>query len=412
MAQKMRRLPQVFAICGIVWTTLTNTAFPDIVTAVLTQPGVSAYFQWSTDASPVFSNGKEQDYPISAAEVSVSGDPATTPIFNNTIAVINDASSLGHSIDSLAFFGPDAGFNYLIDNSGTALSSTSLPTSITRNSWDVSNIKGITTDPLALIKSNLPTPQAVGPNGIQANFAPKLGGLPVNPTLLARAAGFDHFQWLSTVVHLPVFEDGYDPLDQAGNLLTPNFFDPPPGGYLNYSGGTVFDTLPYYYDEAGYGGTDPSWLITNSKFTNDQSVHFEDAPSLSFAKFNTGDYVEFITELVGVKDDPSQYTLLGGFSWASNFQSLTQSGGTAFSTSIPDVAPTGLGGVTILNSNLQLDAVPAEVLAFWVANGAVLDAGTAATPEPATVVIWSGLGLGALFLRKGPRRRLIAPLRA
>ena len=104
----------------------------------------------------------------------------------------------------------------------------------------------LTVEPVKDILANIQlNPQPVG-HGIEATFSPQGSLGAVNLADLAYAAGYSHFNWISQVTAIP--QSVPLPQDKQGQTLYPPFDDPPPGGYLTASGGTVYDSLPYYID--------------------------------------------------------------------------------------------------------------------------------------------------------------------
>jgi len=102
--------------------------------------------------------------------------------------------------------------------------------------------------------------------------------------------GFDHFNWVSAVMHLP--SSVVDILDWQGNRPIAPFIDPPLGGYLY----RLSDFLPFYWNEQP--GYEPDYFLTANVSGDNRQLQFADRPWTPIPL--QSDYIQFVTVLVGV----------------------------------------------------------------------------------------------------------------
>lgn len=236
---------------------------------------------------------------------------------------------------------------------------------------------------------------------VWAQFTPKF-----NLTLsqAANLCGYSHFNWHQFVkdptASLSARNDRSTPLPSTG------YIDPPIGGYAHYTPGYADDNKPFYLDENNNVGT--GYHRLDNIALGGKTFLFGDQPSSTLLK--PGEFLSFYTQLVGVLPDDS-FDPLFSFSWKSNFNKKTGSGGVLDLTinpqriSLIDPSADGEGGVFDLRQDLSLSDLPESVLKLMKANGARniyleesdsanlgLDVESAAVPEPTTLL---GLGIAA-----------------
>ncbi len=230
-------------------------------------------------------------------------------------------------------------------------------------------------------------------NGIEATFVPN-GGL----TLAAAAhlLGYDHFNWVQIVEHLSPRDLALDAFRDM-NGATPGlpFNDPIPGGY-RYQGASpghpAADSLPFYWDEA----FSTSWHRTPDAlapgatqvtlFTNDfdhsntvQESQLTIPPhGLGFIDYPgtpSGDRIDFLTMLVGVRSDYS-WDALNLPGTVIRWQSIHGTG--AF---LQNAIPGGSSDITI-NDFVDPDGLTQSELTMIASGG-----GGVLVPEPPTILL-------------------------
>ncbi|GAB4534798.1 MAG: hypothetical protein Tsb0014_21270 [Pleurocapsa sp.] len=183
---------------------------------------------------------------------------------------------------------------------------------------------------------------------IIATFAPQnQQGEAIELAELASNLGYDHFNWVSYVE-----KDPYGITNQAGQILSTPYNDPPQGGYQYEAA----DSLPFYWDMTKCDRCNPYHQYQNPRFTKQFELVFEDAPS--DYRLQPGETIEFVTHLVGVKNyDPqtnqAQWDVVNSFRWQ-----LTNS-------------PSGQGRVSLLEANLNLNNLSLFLLSEMQADGAI-----------------------------------------
>lgn len=159
-----------------------------------------------------------------------------------------------------------------------------------------------------------PWPQGQGfDNTLQALFQPDPFEMSGSLQSLAQESGFDHFNWISTVMYLPPAVN--DIQDWHGDVVEapPPFADPPPGGYLYH----LADFLPYYWDEQP--GYDPAYSLISNTWPDGRALEFEDHPFSG--RLAPLEYTQFVTTLVGVRGAVGaggSSTALISFVWNTN----------------------------------------------------------------------------------------------
>lgn len=145
---------------------------------------------------------------------------------------------------------------------------------------------------------------------IITQFAPKNSqGENIDLNKLASSLGYDHFNWVSYVE-----KDPYGITNQAGKQLSTPYNDPPKGGY-RYD---PADQFPFYWDLVQCDRCKQRHHFKNSNNFRQFELIFQDAPA--DYRLQPGEAVEFITNLVGVKNydiqqQQAQWEILYTFRW-------------------------------------------------------------------------------------------------
>ena len=145
---------------------------------------------------------------------------------------------------------------------------------------------------------------------IVARFAPKnSSNQSFGIQKLAEDLGYDHFNWTNYVV-----EDPYGITNQMGQRLNTPYNDPPMGGYLY----DPADRLPFYWDleKCQQCKSRHHWQHQNN--LKQFELVFEDFPA--DYRLQPGEKIEFVTNLVGVKEYDSKtqtakWEILHTFRW-------------------------------------------------------------------------------------------------
>ena len=170
--------------------------------------------------------------------------------------------------------------------------------------------------------------------------------------------GFDHFNWVSSVMFLPASVNDLFALQPIASTLPltapPPFLDPPLGGYTYQLSGSNFlagaDFLPYYWDEQPFFNPDN---FLDTKIENGTQLDFGDHAHSSL--LGPSDYIQFATTLVGVKGPEgilSKSSPLATFTWSTN----NQIAGTS-NLAGSDPVDSGTGGIFNVQI-VQIDDLP------------------------------------------------------
>lgn len=145
---------------------------------------------------------------------------------------------------------------------------------------------------------------------IITQFAPKNSqGKNIDLNNLASSLGYDHFNWVSYVE-----KDPYGITNQAGQQLFTPYNDPPKGGY-QYD---PADQFPFYWDLVQCDRCKQRHYFQNSNNLRQFELFFQDVPA--DYRLQQGEAVEFITNLVGVKNydiqqQRAKWEILYTFRW-------------------------------------------------------------------------------------------------
>jgi hypothetical protein len=184
---------------------------------------------------------------------------------------------------------------------------------------------------------------------IVAKFSPKNSlGEKIALKDLSTILSYDHFNWVSYVEKDPYGINDYD-----GMPLSTPYNDPPQGGY-QYDGA---DRFPFYWDLTQCQRCQERYHYQNDRITQEYELVFEDIPT--DYRLQTGESIEFITHLVGVKNYDSQtekaaWETITTFRWK-----LTNVDGDR-------------GIVSLIAKDIQLTALPKSLLDLMEADGAIL----------------------------------------
>ena len=199
-------------------------------------------------------------------------------------------------------------------------------------------------------------------NAIVAQFKPDL------LSTLAQVAhdpmfGYDHFNWISSVMYLPPSVTEFAAAQNPTTPLTAPFTDPPIGGYTYQT----FDLLPYYWDEQTTLGLNPDYFLLDNTIIRDNGteLQFDDHPHSS--QLGQTDYIQFATTLVGIQGsigNLSASTPLTSFTWSSNNR-LGGIGGLA------DITSSGSDAGGIFNVRVvRIEDLPVNIRQLLIQAGA------------------------------------------
>lgn len=192
------------------------------------------------------------------------------------------------------------------------------------------------------------THQLIG-SRIITQFTPKNSqGQNIDLNKLASNLGYDHFNWANYVE-----KDPYGIVSHAGQRLNTPYNDPPQGGYKYDSA----DQLPFYWDLVACDRCKSRHHFQNPRNSSQFELVFEDSPA--DYRLQPGEAVEFITNLVGVKQyDPekqiAEWEILHTFRW--KLVNIQQN----------------VNQVMLIESSVALDKLPPLLLSTMQLDGAVL----------------------------------------
>lgn len=153
------------------------------------------------------------------------------------------------------------------------------------------------------------TYQLVG-SQIVVRFQPKDSrGKNVSLDNLAIALEYEHFNWTNYVV-----KDPHGITNRAGQILSTPYNDPPKGGYMYDSA----DRLPFYWDVEQCMKCKSRHHWRNHHNLKQFELLFEDSPA--DYRLQPGETIEFVTNLVGVKEhdrhnQTARWEILHTFRW-------------------------------------------------------------------------------------------------
>ncbi len=292
---------------------------------------------------------------------------------------------------------------------------------------------------------------------IYFDFAPKINTISIELGTLAKALGYEYFNYLQIISGVPKSETWWDGngkrIVDKGKITTSKgtgaFFDSLPGGNIIYTydesnlntrtreiinsaqlspqdlndsknknGHWIkADTQPFYNDVPGYGGKQPGDWGTYEDHADSYSISMDDTP---FSAINPNkEHRFFHTLLVGVKDKGKTFHSFEGLDkyWNSNTTCLdgilsdsTCSGsiGSGPSELLPEFTT---GGIEILDDSVTFDELPDDVIALFTAAGGKLiktdgseyirNQDIEAVPEPSSILgLMMALSAGAAIKRK------------
>ncbi|MEG4317809.1 MULTISPECIES: PEP-CTERM sorting domain-containing protein [unclassified Microcoleus] len=289
---------------------------------------------------------------------------------------------------------------------------------------------------------------------ISFNFGSQNNNIPIELGTLAKALGYEYFNYLQIISGVPESETWWDGngkrVVDKGKITTSKgtgaFFDLLPGGNLIYTydqsnlnqGEQLLinktqlspeiieilknnghwvkaDTQPFYNDVPGYGGKQPGNWGTYEEHADLYNVSMEDTP---FSGTNPNNHYRlFHTLLVGVKDKGKTFHLLEGLSkhWSSNttcYSGLGRSCTGGISGGPSELLPEfTTGGIEILDDSVTFDELPDDVIALLTSSGGKLintdgseyirNQDAEAVPEPSSILgLMMALGVGAAMKRK------------
>jgi len=193
------------------------------------------------------------------------------------------------------------------------------------------------------------THQLIG-SQIVTQFRPKNSqGENISLDSLASDLGYEHFNWASYVVN-----DPYGIANQSGQLLNTPYNDPPKGGYLDYPA----DKFPFYWDLEQCLRCKSRHHWQNQHNVKKFELVFEDFPA--DYRLQPGEAIEFVTNLVGVKNydrqnQTAQWEILHTFRWQL-------------------ISPhPNLRRVSLLETDIDLNQLSPQLLDIMQLDGAVLN---------------------------------------
>jgi hypothetical protein len=174
--------------------------------------------------------------------------------------------------------------------------------------------------------------QVVG-SQIVAKFTPQdQQNQPIDIDTLAKAAGYESFNWVSYVE-----QDPYGIADHRGQLLSLPYNDPPLGGY-QYG---LADNHPFYWDIEKCQNCHSRYYHKHPRVQQKFVLTFEDSPS--DYRLKPGETINFVTHLVGIKQtgNSPQWDVLSTFTWqlTNNATGHGQVSLTAVSLDISELSP-------------------------------------------------------------------------
>lgn len=174
---------------------------------------------------------------------------------------------------------------------------------------------------------------------------------------LATTLSYKFFNWVNYVEH-----DPYGIANYQGHSLSIPYNDPPLGGY-QYD---AADTHPYYWDIENCQNCRSRHYYQHPEVQQRYSLTFEDHPSDH--RLKPGEKIEFVTHLVGIKNDysnqkPSEWDILTTFKWQ-----LTND---AF----------GRGKVSLIAVDLQLSDLSPALIAQIEKDGGIIPDFAIAVPQ-------------------------------
>ncbi|MEO1673151.1 MAG: hypothetical protein AAFR77_20630 [Cyanobacteria bacterium J06631_2] len=193
------------------------------------------------------------------------------------------------------------------------------------------------------------THQLIG-SRIITQFAPQNElGESLNLSKLASDLGYEQFSWTSYVV-----QDPYGIQDQAGKQLRTPYNDPPKGGYLY----DPADQLPFYWDLEKCQQCKSRHHWQNQNNLKPFVLVFEDSP-VDY-RLQPGEAIEFITNLVGIKqhdvqNQTAEWEILHTFRWQ-------------LTSTYPNV-----GKVSLVDADVTLNTLSPILLSTMQLDGAVLN---------------------------------------
>ena len=259
-----------------------------------------------------------------------------------------------------------------------------------------------------------------------------VGGFPVSlatPTLIAQAAGFHTFAWVSNIIGEPGIRREVN--GSSKTVVSPPILDPiknyaPGSHYYEIENAHTGQKKPVGYDELYFGDNhDPywneEWALISSPDPWGPYLDFFDAPKRPAGWFNAGEKLQFRTELVAVNsnfDPVARWTGIGiNFTWKTNGE---VDGDIAYdSVSEDDPQPTLIsGGISEVVQDFQIagdfnvdgrvdaadyvvwrknDGTPTEYAAwrtsFGQSTGRGASASDSAVPEPTSLVLIVASGM-------------------
>ena len=192
------------------------------------------------------------------------------------------------------------------------------------------------------------THQLIG-SQIITQFSPKDSqGEKIDLNQLASSLGYDHFNWANYVE-----KDPYGIMDRTGQHLVTPYNDPPKGGYQYDSA----DSLPFYWDLVQCDRCKPRHHFQNPYNSTQYELTFQDSPA--DYRLQPGEAVEFITNLVGVKQyDPhkqiAEWEILHTFRWQ-----------------LTNISP-NVNQVLLMEANVDLNKLSPLLLTTMQLDGAIL----------------------------------------
>lgn len=144
---------------------------------------------------------------------------------------------------------------------------------------------------------------------IMVKFSPHRYKQPIALESLAATLGYRSFNWVNYVE-----KDPHGMTNRQGNLLSPPYIDPPPGGY-QYD---AADNYPFYWDIEQCENCHSRHSYRHPKVKQKFALNFEDSPS--DYRLKKGETVEFTTHLVGIIDRNLEqnwfsWDILSTFKW-------------------------------------------------------------------------------------------------
>ena len=188
---------------------------------------------------------------------------------------------------------------------------------------------------------------------------------------VARAYGFDHFNWINLVVEAPL---GMRAICGVGSqrLALPQLDPSPDGQSACLNSNEWADGFDYYWNETNRDGTKPAIEIDGIDHwkVDSKTLVFQDKPG--YFEAGPNNVIRFVTSLVGVYSGNSYLPVIA-FTWETTWNGKDTGGlkTLSFRNTADPIPGSGTGEARLLDSNTPIGALPLAVRTFLDASGAL-----------------------------------------